>query len=357
MTGMRRITALIAAALAAVACSKKEAARAPARERKLETAAVVRQTAVSRLEIDGAVVGKVEAVLSSRLAAPVAEVLAVPGQTVRAGTVLVRLEERETAAALEGARAALESARASLELAKKNRARFERLAERGAAAAIELDRARQDEAAAVAAVASAEAARRRAETDRAQAVLTAPFDAVVVEKMVSPGDLAAPGRPLVRLASLTGRRIEAAPGEQEVANLKPGDTLEVEIAGRAVTGRVAEIAGAVDPSTRRRTVRVDLPSFAGASGGSAEPAIGSFARLILPGPAAPRLLVPERAVVARGGLEIAWAVGQDGRVALRYVRTGSRAGGTVEVRSGLAAGERVVVDPPADLEAGTRVTS
>jgi multidrug efflux pump subunit AcrA (membrane-fusion protein) len=62
-------------------------------------------------------------------------------------------------------------------------------------------------------------------------------------------------------------------------------------------------------------------------------------------------------VVARGGLEIAWAVGPDGRVALRYVRTGSRAGGTVEVRSGLQAGERVILDPPADLEAGTRVLS
>jgi multidrug efflux pump subunit AcrA (membrane-fusion protein) len=44
-------------------------------------------------------------------------------------------------------------------------------------------------------------------------------------------------------------------------------------------------------------------------------------------------------------------------VALRYVRTGSRSGGSVEVRSGLEAGERVVLDPPADLEAGTRVSS
>jgi HlyD family secretion protein len=66
--------------------------------------------------------------------------------------------------------------------------------------------------------------------------------------------------------------------------------------------------------------------------------------------------VPERAVVARGGLEIAWAVGTDGRVALRYVRTGRRAGGSVEVRSGLEAGEKVVLDPPADLETGTRVS-
>jgi RND family efflux transporter MFP subunit len=348
---MKRITVLLAAALAAAACAKNETVRGPeAAARKLETATVASQTAASRVEIEGVVVGRIEAILSSRLAAPVAEVRAVPGETVRAGTVLVRLEARETDAALQGARAALDSAKASLALAKKNRARFERLAERGAAAAMELDRATQDEAGASAAVASAEALARRAETDRAQAALAAPFDAVVVEKMVSPGDLAAPGRPLVRLASASGRRVEAAPGEAEAALVKPGDALEVVIGGRTITGHVAEVVGAVDPSTRRRTVRVDLPS-------GEEPPIGSFARLLLAGPAAPRLLVSERAVVARGGLEIAWAVGPDGRVALRYVRTGSRAGGSVEVRSGLQAGERVVLDPPADLEAGTRVSS
>jgi RND family efflux transporter MFP subunit len=348
---MKRMTVLLAAALAAASCAKKETARGPeAAARKLETAIVASQTAASRVEIEGVVVGRLEAVLSSRLAAPVAEVHAVPGETVRAGTVLVRLEARETDAAVEGARAALESAKASLALARKNAARFERLAERGAAAAVELDRARQDEAGASAAVASAQALARRAETDRSQAALAAPFDAVVVEKMVSPGDLAAPGRPLVRLASLTGRRVEAAPGEMEAGLLKTGDTLEIAIGGRTITGRVAEIVGAVDPATRRRTVRVDLPE-------GFEPAIGSFARLVLPGPSTPRLLVPERAVIARGGLEMAWALGPDGRVVLRYVRTGSRAAGSVEIRSGLQAGERVVLDPPADLEAGTRVSS
>ena len=84
--------------------------------------------------------------------------------------------------------------------------------------------------------------------------------------------------------------------------------------------------------------------------------MGSFARLLLPGPETERLIVPARAVVTRGGLELAWAVGADGRAALRYVRTGpALSSGKVEVRSGLAAGERVVLDPPADLEAGTRV--
>jgi RND family efflux transporter MFP subunit len=348
---MKTIVATLVLAVAAAGCAKKETVGDRGREVSLQTALVERQTGAGRIEIDGAVVGRVEAVLSSRLAAPVAEVRAVPGTTVHQGAILVLLESRETESALVSARAALAAARASLEVTKKNRERFEKLEARGAAALIELDRTRQEEAAAAASVAGAEAGVRRAETDRAQAVLTAPFDAVVIEKLVAEGDLAAPGRPLVRLASLSGRRVEAAPGEEQAARLSPGDKVEVVVEGRIVTGRVAEIVGAVDRETRRRIVRVDLPP-------GVEPAVGSFARLLLPGPEAERLLVPARAVVARGGLELTWTVGPDGRVALRYVRTGSAVSeGKVEVRSGLAAGERVVLDPPADLEAGARVRS
>ena len=347
------LAALLAIAVAAAAgCGGKpahEAAGIP--ERKLATAKVEAVEAPAVLEVDGVVVGASEAVLSSRLAAPVVEVRAIPGRTVRAGETLVRLADRESDTAVAGARAAVAAARTAHETASRNRARFERLEGRGAAAAIELDRARQEEAAAASLAASAEAALARAETDRSQSLLVAPFDAIVVEKMVSAGDLAAPGRPLVRLASLEGRRVEASPGEEDASRLSLGQSIPVDLGGKLVDGRIVEIVGAVDPATRRRTVRVDLPA-------GVEPPVGSFARLRLAGETAPRLLVPDRAVKSRGGLQIAWSLGEDGRVSVRYVRTGPTAGpGLVEVRSGLDAGERVVLDPPDDLAAGTRAIS
>ena len=345
-----RLAVLVALAAASSSCGRSPSSgRAPESPRPLATAVVERRIAPAVVEVDGVVVGRIEAVLASRLAAPVARVDAVPGRVVRAGEVLVRLDEREATAGLDGARIALAAARSALDLTRRNRARYERLESRGAAATLELERATQDEATAAAAVASAETAVRRAETDRAQAVLAAPFDAVVVEKMVSPGDLAAPGRPLVRLASVAGRRVEAAPGEDAAARLAVGQEVEVLVAGIARTGRVTEIVAAVDPATRRRTVRIDLPP-------GDEPPVGAFARVRLAGPPEARLVVPERAVVSRGGLEFVWAAPPDGRVVLRYVRTGARVeGGRVEVRSGVEAGERVVVDPPADLETGVPV--
>ena len=348
---MKRIVVALALAALAAGCGKKSPEPARPEARKLETGKVERREEPGIVEVDGTVVGRQEASIASRLAATVVEVKAVPGQPVRGGEVLVRLAPQESEGALEGARAGVAAARSALDLARRNLGRFERLEGKGAAAAVELEKAKQDEASALAALAAANASLSRAETDRAQTALTAPFDAIVVEKLVSVGDLAAPGRPLVRLATVTGRRIEAAPGEREAAGLSVGDAVEVEIQGARASGRVAEIVGAVDPSTRRRTIRVDLPA-------GSEPAVGTFARLLLPGPKQPRLLAPSRAVVARGGLELAWAVGADGALSLRYVRTGPPATeGLVEIRSGLEAGERVVLDPPADLEAGMRVAS
>jgi RND family efflux transporter MFP subunit len=348
---MKRIVVALALAALAAGCGKKPAETPRLEARKLATGTVERREEPEIAEVDGAVIGREEAALASRLAATVVEVRAVPGRPVRAGEVLVRLSPQESEGALEGARAGVAAARTAVDLAKRNLGRFERLEGKGAAAAVELEKARQDEASAEASLAAATAALRRAETDRAQAALAAPFDAIVVEKLVSEGDLAAPGRPLVRLASRSGRRVEASPTEAETARLSVGDAVDVELEGVRLSGRVAEIVGAVDPATRRRTIRVDLPA-------GSEPPVGTFARLRLPGPKQPRLLAPSRAVVSRGGLELAWAVGSDGVLSLRYVRTGRPAGdGLVEIRSGLESGERVVLDPPADLESGTRVAS
>ena len=352
---MKQITGIVGTfalvALAAGCGRRAEPQGAAVPDRKLSIASVEVQDGPAMLEVDGTVVGEAEAVLSSRLAAPVVEVRAIPGASVRAGEILVRLAGRESDAAVASARAAVTAARTAHETASRNRARFERLEGRGAAAAMELDRAKQDEAASASAAASAQAALARAETDRSQSVLVSPFDAVVVEKLVSAGDLAAPGRPLVRLASVKGRRVEAAPGEEDAARLSVGQAIPVVIGGETVEGRIVEIVGAVDPATRRRIVRVDLPA-------TREPAVGSFARLRLSGPPVRRVVAPVRAIVERGGLEIVWAVGPDGRVAVRYVRTGEPAGpDRIEIRSGLEAGERVVLDPPADLTAGTRAIS
>jgi len=85
---MKRLAALLLWVVVFAGCSKKTSERPAAETRRLATAAVERREVTGTVEVEGTVVGRTEAVLSSRLAAPVAEVRAVPGQSVREGEVL-----------------------------------------------------------------------------------------------------------------------------------------------------------------------------------------------------------------------------------------------------------------------------
>jgi RND family efflux transporter MFP subunit len=64
---------------------------------------------------------------------------------------------------------------------------------------------------------------------------------------------------------------------------------------------------------------------------------------------------PAAAIVQRGGQDVAFVVDGEGRVAQRAVRTGIALGDGRQVRSGLAAGDVVVLDPPAELKDGGKV--
>lgn len=363
---------LALALLTLAGCSSRREPASEAPPAVTVTTALVASTSQSaELEVDGTVTARTEVVVASRLAASVASLEVAAGDRVARGHVLVRLDAKETESALDGARASLSAARAAARLASANLARFESLARDEAASALELDRARLDSANAAAQESAAAAAVRRTETDRAQAVLVSPVDGTVVDTFVVAGDLALPGKPLVRVAA-NGRRVEAAVPESVALAL--GAEVPVLLGGARVAGRVAEIVAASDAGSRRRTVRVDLPA-------GTDPVPGTFARLFLPGSGEPRVTVPANAVVTAGGLEHVFVVGADGLVAIRYVRTGAvigeagrsgaapaasrpgdspgaaPAGPVVEIRSGLVAGERVVVAPPATLRAGAKATS
>jgi hypothetical protein len=103
-----------------------------------------------------------------------------------------------------------------------------------------------------------------------------------------------------------------------------------------------QLLPAVDPATHTRELRLDLPA-----GTAAAP--GMFARAWLPGGAGatPHLFVPAKAVVRRAELTGVYVIAADGKPLLRQVRLGPAAGEQVEVLAGVAAGERVVLDPQA----------
>jgi multidrug efflux pump subunit AcrA (membrane-fusion protein) len=339
----------------------------------------------------GTVRARTQAVLSSRIVASVVAVHVREGQRVRAGELVVTLDDRDLSADLRRATAAVREARDGLEeadraiaaaasavdaavaqdeLATTSRRRYRELRDReliaaqqydefdarARAAAADLARLRETHAAArarreqaLARIEQAEADLVRTRVGGAHARLLAPMDGIVVSKTVEAGNLAAPGVPLVTIES-ERYRLEANVEESDMRHVRLGQrlTVVVDAAGGARPGTVEEIVPAADPASRTFIVKIDVGAGSGLRSGlygRARFAVGERRALV----------VPEEAVVERGQLRSVFVVEPTGTARLRLVTTGRTQDGTVEVLSGLGDGERVVVEGAERLVDGARV--
>lgn len=318
----------------AVGCSRPAVAPiAPAAEPALavDLATAMLVTAPSVVEVTGTVRPARRATVAARLVGAVATLDVALGQTVAAGEVLVRLDAGEIAARLA-------QARAETRLVQRDLARERQLLTQHASTA-ETVRTLEDRAA------QAAARTLEAETLLGYTELRAPFAAVVVRKLADAGDLATPGQPLLEIEGLDTPEIEAGIPESLAPGLAPGQEVRVATGERSLATRLLELSAAADPGTRTVTVRLAVP--VGETLRS-----GQFVRVLWPGPASASLLVPATAVTRSGQMERVFVAGGDQRAELRLVRTGARQGDRVELLSGLDAGERVVVAPPAALREG-----
>lgn len=350
-----------------------------ARSARLEIA-VVKPTPYPEIyEAMGTVSAQKTSILSSKLMGTVRSLPVEEGQSVKAGQPLVVLDQRQVSALLQQAEAALaearkaeeaavsalESARAAAELARADYNRYVSMVKEQAVTPQEFDavaaRDRQAQAALSQAGAMAAAARSRvqqnraavaaAAVSRADAVITATFEGVLVEKLVEIGDLAAPGTPLVKMEDADGFRADLELPESHILSIRIGDTVAVRVPGlidEPLEGIVATIIPAADTKSRSFLVKVRLPEAANLRS-------GLFARVAVPIGSIRLILVPTSAVVHQGQLTGVYIVDPDQIARFRLIRTGRRIGNDIEVLSGLPEGTRFVVDPPPGFTDGTKV--
>ncbi len=323
--------------LGLAACAGHEApkpAEPPAgRAREVKTAEVVRTGEAGEVAVPGLVQARQRAALSARMPASVTGLPYQEGQWVPAGAVVVRLDDAAVRAAVAAAEAGAEAAKADLERTKA-------LLDKGAATPRELE---QMTAAASAARAQLTAAR----DNLSYTALRAPFAGRVAARRVNLGDVVSPGMPLIEIQGEGGLELRATVESGIAATLRPGAKVKALVDGQPgpLTAAVTAIAPSGDPTTHRFELKADLPAAPGLSA-------GLFARLLVPGVAAEwHLTVPATALFERGGLTGVFVV-HEGKARLRWVAASARDGG--EIRAGVEAGERVVLDP-AGLADGTAV--
>lgn len=178
----------------------------------------------------------------------------------------------------------------------------------------------------------------------------APFEGIVLEKMVEVGDTVQPGQPLIKYGFIKYKRLQADVPSGLVSNLSEGMVVPVKIDGSASTmAKVSQIYPVADPSRHTVTVKFDLPVDAVA-------APGMYAEVYLPEikkGASKVVVIPKTALLSGRSLPSVLVVKNDNTSELRLVRLGSDQGdGKVEVVSGLSADERVIDKPPAAASSG-----
>lgn len=300
------------------------------------TARVERRTLGSVETHPGFVEAIDPATLAPRVMASVIEVAGREGDAVARGDVLVVLDDRDARAKLAQAEAALEAARAGARQAELALDRARRLHESEALTTQALEAAEAAHDGARAQVQRASEGVEEARTALAWFRLEAPFDGKVLERGADPGDLAAPGRPVLRLYREDRLRFRVAVPEERAADLSTGSTHRVVF--DRLPPRDATLTRVLPPADPRTgTVTLHL---APASIEDLRP--GMLGRLQLAGGERAALVVPADAVERIGQVERVRLV-RDGRAVPVAVRTGKRHDGLIEVLSGLAEGEEVVV--------------
>lgn len=284
----------------------------------------------------GTVESKLSSTVSPRIQGQVLAVAVEAGERVELDQVLVQLQSDELQHRLAQARNSLESARAEAEAARQSYERIEKLYAQEAATETGLEQARARHRKAAAAVEVAQNQVAEAETFAGYATLRSGMQGMVTRRLVDPGDLAWPGKPLIELHDPQSLRLEAELREGLIDRVAVGDRLTVTLGSldATVEGTVEEILPYADPRSRSFAVRVSLPQMAGLHP-------GMFGRLHVPLDERSGVVVDRRAIERVGQLATIRVRGEDGVWRRRYVTLGARRGDQVEVLSGLTPGETI----------------
>ena len=170
----------------------------------------------------------------------------------------------------------------------------------------------------------------------------APFDGVIMKKMVEIGDTVQPGQPLIVFAYSKFLRIRAEVPARLMPGLKKGMVVpaRLDVGNTLVKVRVAQISPVADSLRYTVTVKFDLPE--GVPGGP-----GMYAEVMIPdvnSPGRALPVVPLAAIQRKGSLPSVLVLDDEDNPKMRLVRIGARVDGdSVTILSGLKPGERVLV--------------
>lgn len=276
------------------------------------------------------------------------------GDYIEKGEVLFRVENGELKARKAGTKSKLSEASAHKNNTRINYERISNLHKKGSATQKEMDDMVTAYKASQAQVEALESAVIEIDRLLAQSIIRAPYSGYLTRKFMQRGDMISPGQPVVALESFKQLKVHARVPESEISNLRKSDTVSVVIkaVGATVKGKITQI----NPSSRfssiqyQATVLLQIPD-------SLKKAVksGMYAKVLVHKKGQQTLTIPVSTLVKKGQLSGIYTINSQGRIALRWIRTGRSANGRVEVLSGLTAGEQYISHDSGHLKEGQPV--
>jgi RND family efflux transporter MFP subunit len=311
-----------------------------------------------KLVLPGTLQGFIESPIYARTAGYVVRWNRDIGAHVAKGEVLAELDTPEVDQQFAQARAAREQAASSLELAKSSAERWESLRKRDAVSQQELDERRSAYLQAQANLAAAAANEQRLRNLEDFKRIVAPFAGVVTRRNIDVGDLIDAGnggaaRALFTLAQTDPLRVYVYVPQTYAGLVHAGDAVSVtqtELHGAAFRGTISRTAGAIDAATRTLQVEINLPN----KDGRLLP--GAYAQVELPVGTGDSLLAPSNSLIFRPEGPRVAVVDATGHVHLQPVTLGRDFGQSIELMSGIHAGDQIVLNPADSVADGDAVS-
>lgn len=294
-----------------------------------------------------------EAVLRAQVQGSVLQTYADQGQAVNAGTVLARIDATGIQDAYNSARAQVVAARNAADIAARDLARNEKLLSAGAIAERDIEQSRRASIAAQAALEDANSRLASAQKQFRSTTVTAPFGGVVSERPVSAGDIVQPGTSLFTVVDPSSMRLEASVPAEQLSSIRVGVPVTFTVSGypgREFVGHIVRVNPTADPTTRQVRIYVSIPNAGRTLVG------GLFATGRMSTATRTGLVVPTTAVDVRGTAPSVVRV-KGGKAEKVQIQIGvtDKASETVEVLSGLQAGDTLLLGAAQGITPGTPV--
>lgn len=342
-------------ATAVAACSKPPAAKVEEEAKPLQLVAqdlmtLSPSTLAKGPVISGSLQPVIKAELNAEVSGIVMQVLKDNGDTVKAGEVLVKLDQTTYRDKLLSAQEAERSAIVTLEQANRQLKRMQSLSKQSLVTQEGLEAAENKANQAQSDLASARARLVEARQQMEKTEVKAPFSGVVATRKVSAGDTAQIGKGLMVLIDPASIRFEGFVAADRVGQVKVGNTVTFKVngySGQFFTGKVERINPLANESTRQVQLLVTMDL------NEQSLVAGLYAEGYVEAQNSSALMVPESAIIREGDKSFVWQFANN-ELKKAEVRLGGKdeRWGTQEILSGISSGTQILRHPQGALKDG-----